>query len=111
MIFEIHLFIFRQDSSVSGKTWIFNPTDNFKISEGPELNVPRMEFACGKLEIGGKMLIIIAGGWTGNSGLNSVELLDPTSNHGWFFGMNCRKGIVIYIIMRFGWPTLLKIYR
>ena len=46
-----------------------------------------MEYACGKLEIGGKIFIIVAGGWTGNYGLSSVELLDPTSNHGWFFGI------------------------
>ena len=52
-----------------------------------------MEYACGKLEIGGKIFIIVAGGWTGNYGLSSVELLDPTSNHGWFFGIDILKAL------------------
>ena len=55
-----------------------------------------MEYACGKLEIGGKIFIIVAGGWTGNYGLSSVELLDPTSNHGWFFGRYLYSTISTY---------------
>ena len=57
-----------------------------------------MEYACGKLEIGGKIFIIVAGGWTGNYGLSSVELLDPTSNHGWFFGIDILVRFVPLVI-------------
>ena len=73
------------DGSISKKTWIINPTNDFLITEGPTMNVPRMQFACGKMKVGDKVIIVVAGGWNW-LGLTSVELLDPTSDKGWFFG-------------------------
>ena len=83
-----------QNGSISNNTWILDPTNNFQIRKGPSLNVARMEYSCGKLEVNGKLYLIVAGGWIGRYGLGSVELLDPSSSQGWISGMyisGCQK--------------------
>ena len=79
-----------QNGSVSNKTWIVNPKNEFEIKEGPKLNHKRSEFSYGKMRTNaGKLLLIVAGGYGETFGeiLNTVEILDPTSDQGWIIGM------------------------
>ena len=76
-----------QDYSISNKTWRINIKNNFLIEEGPPLNIPRAGHSCGKININGKVSIIVTGGTSnGSSYLDSVELLDPTSGQVWEYG-------------------------
>ena len=73
----------------SKTTWIADPSNGFQIQKGPDLNVPRHTFACGKMMMNGKSVIIVAGGLTKSTSeayLDSVEILDPSSNDGWIIG-------------------------
>ena len=80
----------------SNKTWIvemdtnslssfFHNCHNFQISEGAPMNEARKGHSCAKMNVNGKMFIVVAGG----SKHGSVELLDISSssdNKGWKFG-------------------------
>ena len=72
------------------KTWIVDPSDNFKLTESFSMNVGRLCPGCGKFEINGETIIIIVGGareiGLSNSSLNSVELFDA-SRGCWILGM------------------------
>ena len=79
-----------QDGSRSKETWIVNPKNGFEIVNGPKLNQERSSFSYGKMEVNGKILIVIAGGEDRYGfGLDSVEILDPLSNQGWKSGNIC----------------------
>jgi len=92
-----------QNESRSKKTWIVNPKDinpNVQhwhhhshvlknIKKGPPLAVSREGAACGKFSIGGRVFIVIAGGYKEDS----VELLDPLSDKGWILGPKLPKAI------------------
>ena len=94
------------DDQISKETWIFDPTNEFSIKKGPPLNIGRSFFSCGKLEINGKILLVVAGGRIAGSKepineyvttefvTDTVELLDPTSREGWIMGIQ----ILSYII-------------
>ena len=71
-----------QDGEWSEKTWIFDPSNNFQMREGPNLNIARCGHSCNKMIINEKVFIIVAGGFFEDS----VELLDPMSDQGWIFG-------------------------
>ena len=83
-------------SNASDKTWVIDPntvlTNNeFCIRQGPSLNQERSEFACGKMKLNEKNLLVVAGGnYLNSSGraiaLDSIEILDPLSDKGWIFG-------------------------
>ena len=82
----ITIYIGFQNGTITGKTWIINPSDNFVIKEGPTLNVARSNHSCGKMKLNGKNIIVVAGGTHLDEFLDSVELLDPKSKHGWIKG-------------------------
>ena len=82
---SIYIIGGKQEGTTSKKTWIANPSDNFKIKEGPDLNKARAYHCAGKMEVGGKNILVVAGG-DSKSYLDSVEILDPTSNKGWVKG-------------------------
>ena len=73
-----------QDGIITNKTWIIDPTNNFKVRKGPSLNEDRILHSCGKLMLNNKVHIVVAGGQnTGSDGLsldgiNSVEILDSS---------------------------------
>ena len=76
-------------ASPSNKIWSIDiSSDNFSNVfwiEGPSLNEPRYRHACGKMNVNGKMFIVVAGG----SKHGSVELLDISSSSdikGWKLG-------------------------
>ena len=60
----------------STATWVVDPSNNFRLKEGPSLNVPRNGHSCSKMTINGRILIVVAGGSDGQSCLDSVEILD-----------------------------------
>ena len=60
----------------STATWVVDPSNNFRLKEGPSLNVPRNGHSCSKMTINGRVLIVVAGGSDGQSCLDSVEILD-----------------------------------
>ena len=74
-----------QNGSISNKTWIVNPA-NFEIKEGPSMNFERCRHSCGKMNIDGKTIIVVAGGTGSQNTGDSVEILDPNSNEGWILG-------------------------
>lgn len=77
-----------QDDSFSNQTWIIDPSNNFNLREGPPLNERRYYHSCGKMEINGKVILVVAGGGGGFGGyLDSVELMDPASDQGWISGI------------------------
>ena len=73
----------------STATWVVDPSNNFRLKEGPSLNVPRNGHSCSKMTINGRVLIVVAGGSDGQSCLDSVEILDPSNTDGgWRLGMS-----------------------
>ena len=78
-----------------------DPTNSFKIRKGPTLNKERSHFSCGKMDQNGRTIFVVAGGRDRfGKVLNSVELLDPSSNgsswiHG-TYGIAKRKKLVIF---------------
>ena len=46
----------------------------------------RALFSCGKMELNGKSVIVVAGGDWGTSILDTVEILDPSDGEGWVWG-------------------------
>ena len=70
------------------QSWIVDPTNGFKFTEGPKLNEVRYDSACGKYKDSGKTKLIVAGGYRYGTGeMNSVETLDPSSpNNVWQYG-------------------------
>ena len=72
-------------SGYSNKTWIVDPTNEFKITEGPSLNNGRRDHGCAKMTVNGRTILVVAGGY--NSGhVDSVEILDPLGNNVWTQG-------------------------
>ena len=77
-----------QNDFRSKKTWIVNPTNEFKLKEGPSLNKARISHGCAKMTLNGKTILVVAGGQgEGLETLDSVEILDPSENNVWTQGM------------------------
>ena len=72
---------YQGNSKCSNKTWIVDPTDEFKMREGPSLNVGRSNHGCAKISVNGRTIIVVAGGYR-----DSVEILDPSTNK-WTLGL------------------------
>ena len=86
------LGIFNSKGEITNETWIADPktlfNDNFQLSPGPPLNSARKDHFSGKFVFNGKTMLVVAGGRYGNiknrySCLDSVEILDPSSDEGW----------------------------
>ena len=78
-----------QNGSYSRKTWIVDPTNGFKLVEGPSLNERRAVHGCAKMTINGRTILVAAGG-EGEKDfktLDSVEILDPSENNIWTPGL------------------------
>ena len=73
-----------QNGSISNKTWIVDPTNEFQITEGPSLNKGRAYHGCAKMTLNGRTILVVAGGF---GALDSVEILDPSSNNVWTQGL------------------------
>ena len=86
----IYLIGGSKDGITSNETWIIDPTKNFEMKSGPTLNVRRRVHSCSKLNIDGKIHVVVAGGMAENcETLHSVELLDISSpNQTWIIGKN-----------------------
>jgi len=70
----------KQDGEISNKVWVVDPTDDFKVIEGPSLKEKRYFHSCAAMEdtkTGAKM-IVVAGGF-GPEQKGSVEILNTTS--------------------------------
>ena len=77
-----------QNESISNRTWIADPTKGFKIRKGPPLNVERRGHGCAKMDINGRTILVVAGGFNDRyKCLDSVEILDPLTNQGWSLGL------------------------
>ena len=81
-----------QNGSISNKTWIVDPTNEFQITEGPSLNKGRAYHGCAKMTLNGRTILVVAGGFGaqesgGYGALDSVEILDPQGNNVWTSGM------------------------
>ena len=84
-----------QDGKVSNKTWIFDPTKNLAIKEGPPMNHPGQGqgHASATMRLNNKVFIVVAGDTYGNPNSFGIttEILDTslTSNI-WRIGMHKR---------------------
>ena len=74
----------QNDQFYSKKTWIVDPTNDFRITEGPSLNKGRQFHGCAKMTINGRTILVVAGGY---GAMDSVEILDPQGNNVWTQGM------------------------
>ncbi len=82
----------------SKKTWIVDPTNGFKITEGPSLNKARDSHGCAKMTINGRTILVVAGGLReGSEYLDSVEILDPSGNNVWTQGLYLKSITVEYL--------------
>ena len=87
---SIYIIGGEQNNEVSKKCWIINPVTGSMI-QGPPLNYRRRCHSCAIMESNGKFLIVVAGGFQyfnadSESYLDTVELLDPSSDQGWIIG-------------------------
>ena len=73
-----------QNGSISNKTWIVDPTNEFQITEGPSLNKGRAYHGCAKMTLNGRTILVVAGGF---GAMDSVEILDPLGNNVWTQGL------------------------
>ena len=102
-----------QNGVISNKTWIINPNQDFQMREGPTLKVERWGHSCGKMICkDGNIVIVVAGGISDNHHeerhergmLQNVEILNPTSDKGWEYGMlltyKCGPGARIFCFTR-----------
>ena len=76
----------------SKETLIVDPTNKFEIEMGPPMNTERTLHVSGKMVINNIVYIVVVGGVNHcdvsdkDQTLDSVELLDPSSEQGWFYG-------------------------
>ena len=74
--------------SVSSKTWIIDPTNNFAIRPGPSLSEGKSVMACGKMTIDGKTWLAVGPYLYKTSQAKHLDLLDPLNvNQGWLKGI------------------------
>ena len=82
-----------QNGSISNKTWIVDPTNEFQITEGPSLNKGRAYHGCAKMTLNGRTILVVAGGF---GAMDSVEILDPLGNNVWTQGLYLKSITVEY---------------
>lgn len=71
----------------SKKTWIVDPnklySNMFDYKEGPDMNLARIRHSCNKMEINGKIYLVVAG----HKNEDFIEILDSESpEKGWIIG-------------------------
>ena len=95
-----------QNGSISNKTWIVDPTNEFQITEGPSLNKARNDHGCAKMTLNGRIILVVTGGFGaqksgvfgfGLGALDSVEILDPSENNVWTQGLYLKSITVEYL--------------
>ena len=64
------------------KTWIVDPTNNFQVIEGPELNYARNDHSVALIKIGGRKFLAVVGGighrhWDIDDPIINPDLYDP----------------------------------
>ena len=65
-----------------------DPTNEFKIKEGPSLNEGRRFHGCAKMTLNGRTIMVVAGGVDDDyETLDSVEILDPSGSNVWTPGL------------------------
>ena len=78
----IYLVGGKQGGEMSSQVWVVDPTDGFKVKQGPSLREKRYFHSCAVMEDGetGAKKIVVAGGF-GPAGPKSgeVEILDTSS--------------------------------
>ena len=84
-----------QNGTISNKTWIFDTSKGFDIKEGPSMNKERSLHSCGKMNINGKIIFVVAGGIGSKCNLDSVEILDPC-----YFGNRWKLGMCYFYYTR-----------
>ena len=76
---SIYLIGGRQDGKRSNKTWIIDPTNNFEMKEGPEMNYEKQRRLCATMRLNNKTFIVVVGSYASTK----TEILDtslPTNN-------------------------------
>ena len=97
-----------QNGTISNKTWIFDTTKGFDIKEGPSMNKERSLHSCGKMNINGKIIFVVAGGIGSKCNLDSVEILDPCYfGNRWKLGMCYFSNIRLVFISRLSFEATL----
>ena len=87
----------QNDSGFSNKTWIVDPTNEFKIKEGPSLKNGRRDHGCAKMTLNGRTILVVAGGIGVQ---DSVEILDPSGNNVWTQGLYLKSITVKYLVYK-----------
>ena len=87
----------RNDLYFSNKTWIVDPTNEFRITEGPSLKKGRAGHGCAKMTLNGRTILVVAGG---HGALDSVEILDPSENNVWTQGLYLNFITVEYLVYK-----------
>ena len=84
----IYLIGGKQSGEMSSQVWVVDPTDGFKVKQGPSLREKRYFHSCAVMEDGktGSKKIVVAGGF-GPAESGAVEILDTkTQNNEWARG-------------------------
>ena len=72
-----------------GSVFLFDPTSDFKMTQGPKLKTPRYLLSCGLIEIGGVKKVMVVGGES-MQGIGyyyrSSEIWDLNSSSDWAYG-------------------------
>ena len=76
-----------RQNGFSNMTWIVDPTNEFRITEGPSFNQGRYGHGCAKMTVNGRTILVVAGGYGYDGVLDSVEILDPSENNVWTQGL------------------------
>ena len=94
--------------SEEGVTYLIDPSSEFKMSRGPNLQQARYIHSCGLIEVNGMKKVVVAGGLhiEGlNTGIGSTEIWDLDANSGWKWG----KGPFIKDVINQGGEVFSKI--
>ena len=79
-------FLSQSTDLISNQTWIVDPSKNFEMTSGPSLNMARVDHCCAKMEIDGKVFIVVAGGQCDPSDIPSDDdewhYFDPDADIG-----------------------------
>ena len=82
----------------SSNTW-YQHFDTVKQENGPKMITERIQHACGKLEINGETVLIVAGGKTRQKSLVSTEYLSLAhANPEWKTGSQSQKSTYFYFV-------------
>jgi len=77
----IYIVAGKQEGEMTNKVWIVDPTNNFKVTQGPSLLANRYFHSCAAMKDDdtGSVKIVVAGGFGSHGPTASVEILDTSS--------------------------------